>query len=412
MKNLKIFFITLLLTGCSSDNEFRIPENVQITTNGGNSNPEPELAFSAACENGQAGGFPCRGYDLVARIELSDFNAARGNDCWGWTDPDTGKEYAIMGVDNGTVFIDISDASEPLYLGKLNTRTSSSTWRDIKVYNNHAFIVSEASGHGMQIFDLTKLRSVPNPPAVFNSDAVYTEFGSAHNIVINEESGYAYAVGTDTYNGGPHFINIQEPLLPFQDGGYSMDSYSHDAQVVTYNGPDADYAGKEILIGSNENELVIADITDKANPEGISSVSYSQVGYTHQGWFTEDQRYFIVGDELDELQFGFNSRTLIFDFSDLDNPILIGEYLGSTEAIDHNGYVKGNQYFLANYTRGLTVLDITGAGSNQLEEVGFFDTHPENDGASFAGAWSVYPFFDSGNIIISDINKGLFIVKR
>ena len=411
-KILPVIILIIAISACSEDSEFVLPENKQITNNNNNNNQAVELAFQAECIDGSAGGFPCSGYDLVSRIELGTFGASRGNDCWGWTDPDTGNEYAIMGLDNGTAFIDISDPSEPVYLGKLASRSGASPWRDVKVYDNYAFIVSEASNHGMQIFDLTKLRNVVTPPESFDSDAVYTEFGNAHNIVINEESGYAYAVGTNTFNGGPHFINIQEPLLPFGEGGYSMDSYSHDAQVVTYSGPDTDYTGQEILIGSNENEIVIVDITDKANPEQISTISYGQVGYTHQGWFTEDQRYFILGDELDEIQFGFNSRTLIFDFSDLDNPSLVGDYLGSTGAIDHNGYVKGNNYYLANYTRGLTVLDVTGAGSNGVFETGYFDTHPENNNTSFGGAWSVYPYFNSGNIIISDINLGLFVVKQ
>ena len=133
-----------------------------------------------------------------------------------------------------------------IYLGKLPSATTSSSWRDIKVYQDHAFIVSEAGGHGMQVFDLTKLRNVANAPETFEADTRYTGFGNAHNIVINEGSGYAYAVGTarnDLYNGGAHFIDIQDPKNPIAAGGYGANGYSHDAQVVTYNGPDIDYNG-------------------------------------------------------------------------------------------------------------------------------------------------------------------------
>ena len=402
----------LLLFGCAGDDGFRIPENAQIT-NENDSIPAPvQYPLSAQCVNGSAGGFACRGYNLISRVELGTMGARTGNDCWGWTDPTTGIEYAIMGLDSGTAFIDISDPANPLYLGKVPTQTSASSWRDVKVYNNHAFIVSEAAGHGMQVFDLTRLRDVPSPPTNFSANALYTGFGNAHNIVINENSGYAYAVGTNTFDGGPHFINIQNPVDPQPAGGYAMDSYSHDAQVVTYSGPDSNHLGSEILIGSNENELVIVDITDKSNPQRIATVSYTQTGYTHQGWFTEDQRYFIVGDELDELAFGFNSRTLIFDLSDLENPVLSSEYYGTTTAIDHNGYVKGNLYFLSNYTRGLTEIDITGIANGDLYESGYFDTYPETNAASFNGAWSVFPYFTSGNIVISDINLGFFLVRR
>jgi choice-of-anchor B domain-containing protein len=276
------------------------------------------------------------------------------------------------------------------------------------VYENHAFVVSEAPGHGMQVFDLTRLRNVANPPTNFNEDALYTEFGNAHNIVINEESGYAYAVGTTTFNGGPHFINIQDPKNPVFAGGYSLGDYSHDAQVITYSGPDADYQGKEILIGSNANKVVIVDISDKKSPQEIAIITYPQTGYTHQGWFTEDQKYFILGDETDEISFGLNSRTLVFDFSDLDNPVLFSEYIGPTAAIDHNGYVLGNKYYLANYTAGLRLLNIT---NGNLNEVAFFDSYTPNDNTSFNGVWSVFPYFESGHVILSDIDTGFYLVK-
>ena len=374
------------------------------------------FSFSTkSCVSGSADGYPCNDYDLLLNIPIGFFGSSSGNDSWGWTDPSTNKEYALMGLDDGVAFVDITDPNEAIYLGKLPTATENSSWRDVKVYNDHAFIVSEADDHGMQVFDLTRLRSVTDAPLSFVPDAHYTGFGSAHNIVINEASGYAYPVGTDrngTYRGGPLFINIQNPKNPVGEGGYGEDSYSHDAQVVTYNGPDTDYVGKEILIGSNENEIAIVDVTNKANPQRISTISYNQVSYTHQGWFTDDHTYFLVGDEGDEITFGFNSRTLVFDFSDLDNPSFKSEYLGPTTAIDHNGYVKGSIYYLANYTAGVRVIDISDISNGNLTEMAFFDTFQFNNSANFNGVWSVYPYFESGNIIVSDINNGLFVIRK
>jgi choice-of-anchor B domain-containing protein len=371
------------------------------------------------CVNGMAGPYPCNGYDLMGYISAEDLggSGAEGNDSWGWTDPTTGKEYALVGLTTSTAFVDITDPTQPINLGNLPTATSNSIWRDIKVYQDHAFIVSEASNHGIQVFDLTRLRNVANPPETFTSDAHYTGFGRAHNIVINEESGYAYGVGTKLngsplYNGGPAFVNIQNPLNPISEGGFSQGNYSHDAQVVTYNGPDSDHTGKEILIGSNEDEIVIADITDKTNPITISTISYSNVGYTHQGWFTEDMNYFIVGDETDELNFGGNTRTLVFNFTDLDNPSFHMEYTGPTPAIDHNGYTHNNTYYQANYSAGVHMIDISNIESGTMTETNFFDTYPENNDTAFNGAWNVYPYFASGNILISDIERGLFIVKK
>ena len=387
----------------------------------------PEIApttFAATwpCENGMADVYPCNGYDLMSYLSLQDLTpegvnngSIAGNDSWGWTDPTTNKEYALVGLNSHAAFVDISEPSLPVLLGVLPTATVNSSWRDIKVYQNHAFIVSEANGHGMQVFDLTRLRNVITPPETFTADTHFTDFGKAHNIFINETFGYAYVVGTSRngpFFGGALFINIQNPTLPVSEGGFAAGGYSHDVQVINYFGPDADYNGKEILVGSNENEIVIADVTNKANPITISTIAYSNIGYTHQGWFTEDLNHFIVGDELDERDFGNNTRTLVFDLSDLDNPVYDFDYLGPTRAIDHNGYVNGNDYFLANYRAGVRVLDLSQIASNIITEIGFFDTYPENDNAAFDGVWNVYPFFQSENIVISDIDRGLFIVRR
>ena len=376
-------------------------------------NPVNDLD-SAPCENGMAGIYPCSDYDLVARISLEQLGESgiSGRDCWGWTDPVTQKEYALMCTSDGTTFIDISDASNPVIVGKLPTATVNSSWRDVKVYNNHAFVVSEAQNHGMQVFDLTRLRNISNPPQTLTSDARYTGFGNAHNIVINESKGYAYAVGTTTFSGGPHFIDISNPSSPVAAGGYASNAYSHDAQVVTYNGPDTDYTGREILIGSNENEVVIVDVTNKANPTRISRITYNNIGYTHQGWFTDGQQYFILGDETDEINFGGNTRSIVFDFTDLDNPTFHMNYFGPTTAVDHNGYVNGNTFYLANYTAGVRMIDITAIAGGTLNEIGYFDTSPANDNTSFNGVWSVYPYFSSGNIILSDVNRGFFIIRK
>ena len=375
----------------------------------------------ALCQGGMAGEFPCNGYDLLATIGteiLGGTSSVEGSDIWGWTDPLTGIEYAIIALTNSTAFINLANPTNPVYLGRLDTSGGTSFWRDVKVYNNYAFIVADNVGnHGMQVFDLTRLRDISNTPQTYDEDAIYNGVGSCHNIVINESEAVAYLVGCSSTNGGgPIFVDISNPLNPTFLGDYTAGGYSHDAQVITYNGPDSDYIGKEIYVGSNGNtdKIVILDVTDKTNVIPISEFSYPQTDYAHQGWFTDDQRYFILGDETDEQAFGFNSRTLVFDFSDLDNPQLSSTYSGPTPAIDHNGYVKGNEFFLANYRAGLRVLDISNiaASTNSMTETGYFDTFPPNDSANFNGAWSVYPYFASEIIIVSDIERGLFILRK
>lgn len=373
---------------------------------------EPQLP----CVNGMAGPYPCDKIDFMGHLDtqiLGDGNA-EGSDVWGWKDPLTNKEYALIGMSNGTAFVDITNPTDPTLIGRLPTNAGINDWRDIKVYNNYAFIVADNVGaHGMQVFDLTRLENVTTAPEVFTSDAVFNGVGSCHNIVINESEAVAYLVGCSSTNGGgPIFVDISNPLAPTFLGDYTDGGYSHDAQVVTYSGPDADYIDSEILISSNANEVVIIDVTDKDNPTTISTIDYNNLGYAHQGWFTDDMRYFILGDEVDEISFGLNTRTIVFDFSDLDNPDLHMEYSGPTAAIDHNGYVKGNTFFQANYTAGVRMIDISGIASSNMNEVGFFDTYPPNNSTSFNGAWNVYPYFESGNIVVSDINGGLFIIRQ
>ncbi|MCB9134117.1 MAG: choice-of-anchor B family protein [Anaerolineales bacterium] len=375
--------------------------------------PPQELEKQAftACVGGFAGTYPCNNVDLLAFVPLASMGGGSGNDVWGWTDSGSGREFALMGLSNGTAFVEITNPTAPVYLGRLPTHTSNSSWRDIKVYANHAFIVSEASGHGMQVFALSQLLTITTPPVIFSETAFYNGFGNAHNIVINEDSGFAYAVGTSTCSGGLHMVNIQNPTNPINAGCFSSDGYTHDAQCVNYTGPDPDHQGQEICFNSNEDTLTIVNVTNKAAPSMIVKKTYAQSAYTHQGWLTEDQRYFLLDDELDEQTFGFNTRTRIWDVSNLENPVIIGIFDGTTTAIDHNQYIKGNYSYQADYRAGLRILDISNVAGGSLSEVAYFDIYPSSNSASFNGAWSTYPYFPSGVVIISGIEQGLFVVQ-
>ncbi|MBL0178520.1 MAG: choice-of-anchor B family protein [Gemmatimonadetes bacterium] len=384
-----------------------------------------------ACgESGKAGEFECGNASLQSFLPISAIGGKRGtnmNDNWGWTDPVTKHEIAILGRTDGTSFVDVTDPSNPRYLGDLpKTKGSpSSAWRDMKTYKDHVFIVSDNAGeHGMQVFDLTRLRKVTTPQT-FTPDVTYDRINSAHNIVSNEETGFMYTVGNsgggETCGGGYHMIDVRDPKHPQFAGcfgdpktGRAGTGYSHDAQCVVYRGPDEKYRGREICIGSNETAISIADLTDKKNPVAISRASYPNVAYAHQGWLTEDQKYFYLDDEGDESsgqgEAAKGTRTLVWDVSDLDDPVLVTEHVGVAKAIDHNLYVKGNRMYQANYTSGLRILDVT--NPRDPREVGFFDTHPGDDGKpSFAGAWSVYPYFKSGTIVVTSIGEGVFFVR-
>ena len=370
-----------------------------------------------SCTGGMAGGYPCSNIDLMAFLPLDQIGGGNGNDIWGWTDVVTGKEYAIMGLTTGTAFVDISDPVNPVYMGHLppHTGVSGSSWRDIKTYNDHAFIGSEALNSGMQVVDLTQLRDIVSPPVTLVETAFYLGFSTSHNIVINEDSGFAYGVGLNSGNcaRGLHFVDIVNPANPQSAGCFSSDGYTHDAQCVNYNGPDTAYSGKEICFAYNEDTLTIVDVSNKSAPVQISRTGYANRGYSHQGWLTDDQAYLLLDDELDERNVSSvtNTRTLIWNVTDLDNPVHQGDHAGVSTSIDHNQYIIGDYSYQANYTSGLRILDISDIANNNLSEVAFFDIYPANDNSNFNGAWSVYPYFASGNVIVSGIEQGLYILR-
>ncbi|MEM1054605.1 MAG: choice-of-anchor B family protein [Bacteroidota bacterium] len=376
------------------------------------------------CTNGFAslGGtsYSCDGVDVAAVLPTGvngPFRTGALNDIWGWTDPLDGKEYALVGTRSGTVFVDVTVPNAPRVLGKLQTAVSQgfSTWRDIKTYGNVAVVVAEVTDHGMQVFDLTRLRGLSaDPQRDFVEDALYTGFGRAHNVVVDPESGFAFGVGADGSDtttcggGGLHIVDIRDPFNPTFAGCFDDDGYTHDAQCLVYNGPDADYTGKNICVASNEDTVTIVDVTDPANPVQISRGFYPGADYTHQGWFTEDQRYFLVDDELDTSLGG--TRTFTFDLEDLDNPEFLFRYDAPLSVTDHNQYTRGTFSYQSNYEGGLRIVDLSRLTEGIFTEAGHFDTYPQGDNPSFNGQWSNYPYFESGTVVASDSDNGLFVL--
>jgi len=377
------------------------------------------------CTDGEAAGFPCRDVDLLSFLTIEALGGAPGerlSDIWGWTDPETGVEYALVGRSGGLVIVDISRIASPVVVATVPANPSGA--RDIKTYENHAFFTGDGAGqHGLVVVDLTRLRDVDptDMPVTFEPDAVYDGMASAHNLAIDTESGFAYVVrpsgGGETCGAGLHMVDIRTPTEPTFAGCYTDDQgvissgSSHDTQCVVYRGPDAEYAGRQVCFASNEGVLRIVDTTDKANPMPIAAASYPGQAYIHQGWLTEDHAWFYLDDELDELVGTTETtRTLVWDLTDLDDPTFAGELLGPDGASDHNLFIKGDRMYQANYQAGLRVVDIS--EPTEPVEVGYFDTTPYGGNPpGFNGAWTAYPFFDSGTVIVSSMNEGLFVLR-
>ncbi|AFV00539.1 choice-of-anchor B family protein [Simiduia agarivorans] len=360
----------------------------------------------SGCFNNLAGNYPCLHVSMVSGL---DFNV-QASDIWGWQDNVNGDDYAFLALTTGTAFIRMTNPEQPEFVAFLPSATGSSAWRDVKLINEHAVVVSEAVGHGMQVVhikDLVNRSGGETIAPIYH----YTQFGSAHNVAVNEDSKFAYVVGSNTCNGGLHMIDMNDPHMPVFAGCYGGDGYTHDVQCATYWGDDLDYRGREICLGANEDTLTIVDVTDKSSPVLVAKRSYPQVSYTHQGWLTQDHNYFVLGDETDETSFGIKTRTVIFDTRDLDNPVYISAFNNTTNSIDHNLYVKDKHIYQANYTSGVRILRHGNLAQAQLREVAYFDTWPQNNSAVFDGVWSVFPYFDSGLIVTANISGRFFILQ-
>ncbi|MCZ6835708.1 MAG: choice-of-anchor B family protein [Planctomycetota bacterium] len=356
--------------------------------------------------------FPSSGIRLMAWLPVGEFGeSSAANDCWGYVSP-SGREYAILGLRSGTGFADITQPGNPIVLGMIGG--SPSSWRDIKVFGQYAYSVTEGFGGGIQVIDLTQIDSglVTLSNEVFEDiDDPFLATGSSHNIAIDEDSGYLYRCGGGS--NGLRIYSLADPANPTYVGAWS-DRYIHDAQIVTYT--DGPYAGRQIAFccsgfngGSVETGLDILDVTDKDNIINLSRLIYTDGRYSHQAWLSDDRRYLYLNDEGDETGLGIPTQTIVFDVQDIENPFEATTFTNGSAAIGHNLYVKGNLIYEANYRSGMRVFDATDPLSPF--EVAYFDTYPDDDRAAFNGMWSVFPFFPSGTVIASDIERGLFVFR-
>ena len=363
------------------------------------------------CKNGQAAEFFCKNIDLVAHIPADVMGGAGIADVWGWVDPETKKEYAILGSSDGVQFLDVSNPTKPIYLGYLAGKVDGALmWQELEILNDHAYIVCDASPCNLQIFDLTRLREPLLP--VWQPDAVFP-IPIAHAIDSNPETNHIFINGTGPVVAGqPTIFDVSQPLAPVPVGVTYDDGYTHDSLCRTYKGPDKPYKGHEICFNFNEDTVTLYDITaNPMLPEQLARVTYENASYTHSGALTKDHTTLISTDEGDESDLGINSTLYIWDVRKLTKPEMIGTFVANSKSIDHNIYSEEDALFHANYVNGFRILDLKSAHKGRLKEVAYFDTMPAVDAPSFDGAWAAYPYLPSGNILVGHMDGGLFIVR-
>ncbi len=383
------------------------------------------------CINNQSGIFSCASVNLLSHVAFQDMqlNASSAIDIWGFVDLNTQREYALIGLNNGTAVFDVTDPRRPIEIGSVPGAQTS--WRDIKVlqvfnrntgrWQAYAYVTTDAANDRLTIINLSQL---PNRVALLGHR---TNDIRDHNIHLSNVD-YTFGVeladanariilaGSNLSRGGFRAYDTKDPANPMLLSVSPSRGYMHDAASMIITDVrkntqcvDATAANCQLLFDFNESTFDIWDMTDISTPTRLSSTGYSGFGYVHSGWWSEDKQNLFVHDELDELFFANKTRVRVFDISDLTAPTLVGTWNGPTRAIDHNGFVRGNRYYMSNYTRGLIILDIS--DPTKPVSSGFFDTFPLNNRTSFNGAWGTYPFLASGNILVSDINSGLFVVE-
>lgn len=387
-------------------------------------------APASPCSGGKAGNLDCNKVDLLSHFSFTDVSATprSATDVWGFVDLNTGREYALVGYDIGTAVVDVSDPETPREVGFVDGQPAF--WRDIKVYQffdtgderwrTYAYVTTDGSTDGLFAIDLSGL------PHSIRKESYSSEYRAAHNVYATNTD---YSTGISLSGDAPLLViagsslgagqyraySLEDPAAPAFVAGAGSSDYMHDASslIITDSRKDTQCdnatAWCEVLLDFNETTIDIWDITSPATPSRLSRTPYANASYVHSGWWSEDRQHILVHDELDEQNLGLNTTVRVFSIANLRNPVLVGEWQGPSRAIDHNGFVRGNRYYISNYAKGLTVLDITDVAAPVT--VGSLDTYPFSDTSSFVGAWGTYPFFFSGTIAVSDIDSGLYLTR-
>lgn len=355
--------------------------------------------------------FPKSNVTLFAWLTLPDLGVpagGNGNSCFGYVSP-SGREYAIIGLSNGTGFVEVTHPGNPVIVAVIPG--PQSLWRDMRTFSHYSYSVSEGGG-GIQVVDLANIdNGVVTLVNTVNDDSN----SATHTLAINPTSGYLYRSGGGGVSQGLRIYDLNaNPASPARVGSWN-DRYCHETSIFNYTTGPA--AGREIAYvcgglnqGYSSTGLHVVDVTNKSTTTMLQYIPYSNSAYCHQCWPSPDMHWLYLDDELDDQYFGYTCETRVFDIS---NPLAVSyvtTFTNGNTSIDHNQYTKDTRIFQANYRSGLRVKSTSNPGTPTAPvEIASFDTWPEDDIAQFNGLWNNYPYFPSGVVIGSDIEKGLFV---
>jgi choice-of-anchor B domain-containing protein len=313
---------------------------------------------------------------------------------WGYTAPN-GREYAILGCQTGTAFIDITDSTNIVEVDFVTGVTSG--WREMKVFSNYAYVVSEGTNSRLQIINLQYL---PDSVSLVSTYS-YTGYTRTHSI--SQSGPYIYLNGGNNTqggadNGGVTVLDVTNPQSPVRRGSWS-NFYVHDCRIVN----DTIYACN---IYNPPGTISVINAINKDNLVTVNSWVNNPNPFPHNCAMPVDRRYIFTTDETSSP----NGKLKLWNKSNLANVTLVTTWLPTniTTAIVHNIETYGNIAVIAHYTAGIRILDITNPTAPQ--EIAWYDTYPQSNSASFSGCWGVF-MFPSGKIIGSDMSGGLFVIK-
>ena len=310
------------------------------------------------------------------------------SDIWGYVDG-SGNEYAIVGNYTGTSIVDVSDPANPVEV--FYTAGDQTIWRDMKVWGTTAYITNEGGG-GLKIIDLSNLPGALNAGDVSYYTGSTYNFTTAHNIFM-DENGHAYITGANSGVGGAIILDVAtDQLNPVELGRYD-EFYFHDIFV----------RGDTLWGGAiNDGFFAVGDISDPMNCTTIAT-QLTPTTFSHNVWLSDDGNTLYTTDEVSD------AYVASYDVSNIANIVELDRVQSSPgqDVVPHNTFVVGDYLVTSYYRDGVVITDAT--NPSNLIQVGNYDTSPLS-GDGFDGDWGVYPYLPSGNLIVSDIDNGLFIL--
>ena len=314
------------------------------------------------------------------------------NDIWGYTDTETGIEYALVGTTDGVSIVSLEDPSNPTEVQFIPGQNS--IWRDIKTWGTFMYVTSDNTFEGLLIADLSTIDQDTAEWRYWSEDiAGRGDLLETHNIYI-DEFGLVYLAGSNI--GGLVVLDVK--LRPWDPEvvRWIATPYSHDIYV------------RDSLIYSSEiyeGRLAVYDIGDLDNIVRVGTTT-TPFEFTHNAWLSDDSRSVFTTDERANAFIGS------YDLSDMDNIRELDRWRPAKTVgrgvIPHNVHVWDDYLVISYYTDGCIIVDA--AKPDNLIEVGNFDTFLGGDGG-FSGSWGAYPFLPSGLVLVSDRQSGLYVLQ-